>query len=235
MVRRSALRSDCTAVLAPRSCRVTRYALRAALEQTRQVRGRSARVRAPTPVLRSSSPHKSPLSGAARREAAAVLPDDNPTALPRSRRRAGRDAPERRREAQRRWPRAQRASTSDLAHLFERSAQARSELCARPGPRASQGSGADYRRTEASRPALRRLRPAQAAPTADREFRPWRRAPPQGAWRHRHRLQAVFRKSSSACASASGWSWCSMWPAGDSRSLRTDGTAARRCSNCSRV
>ena len=165
MLRRSSLRADCTAVLAPGSCRVTRYALRAALEQTRQVRGRSARVRAPTPVLRSSSPHKSPLSGAARREAAAVLPDDNPTALPRSRRRAGRDAPERRREAQRRWPRAQRASTSDLAHLFERSAQARSELCARPGPRASQGS-------RRSRPPNRSFA-ACPAPASPRTHRPY--------------------------------------------------------------
>jgi hypothetical protein len=36
MLRRSPLRADCTAVLAPGSCRITRYALRAALKQMRQ-------------------------------------------------------------------------------------------------------------------------------------------------------------------------------------------------------
>ncbi len=50
-------------------------------------------------------------------------------------------APMRRREAQGGRPRAQRASSSDWRHLFERSAQsARSELCRRPPARASQGT-----------------------------------------------------------------------------------------------
>jgi hypothetical protein len=98
MLRRSPLRVDCTAVLALGSCRITRYALRAALEQMRQVRSRSA-LRAPTPalalqaasgrearpfarhkrstgpfvsLLTSSSPQKSPLPGTACREVEAV-------------------------------------------------------------------------------------------------------------------------------------------------------------------
>jgi len=50
-------------------------------------------------------------------------------------------APMRCREAQGGRPRAQRASSSDWRHLFERSAQsARSELCRRPSARASQGT-----------------------------------------------------------------------------------------------
>jgi hypothetical protein len=79
-------------------------------------------------------------------------------AVPRRRRRAGRDAPVRRREAQRSWPRAQRASTSDLARLFERSAQ-RVASCA-PGQDREHRRvvGEADRRTEASRPVLRRLR-----------------------------------------------------------------------------
>ena len=47
----------------------------------------------------------------------------------------------RRREAQRPWPRARRASSTDLSHLFEwRERSERSELCDRPRPRASQES-----------------------------------------------------------------------------------------------
>ena len=47
----------------------------------------------------------------------------------------------RRREAQWPWPRAQRASSSDLSHLSERRERSeRSELCDGPRPRASQGS-----------------------------------------------------------------------------------------------
>jgi hypothetical protein len=47
----------------------------------------------------------------------------------------------RRREAQWPWPRAQRASSTDLSHLFERRERSeRSELCDGPRPRASQGS-----------------------------------------------------------------------------------------------
>jgi len=55
---------------------------------------------------------------------------------PQRRGRAGRrSAPERRREAQGSWPRAQRASLTDSAHLSERSERSeRSELC--DGPRA---------------------------------------------------------------------------------------------------
>jgi hypothetical protein len=47
--------------------------------------------------------------------------------------------------------------------------------------------------------------------------------------------QSASRNACSARASASGWSWCSMCPAGCSRSRCTCGTAASRCSNCSRV
>ena len=47
----------------------------------------------------------------------------------------------RRREAQWPWPRAQRASSTDLSHLSERRERSeRSELCDGPRPRASQGS-----------------------------------------------------------------------------------------------
>ena len=46
MLRRSALRSDSTAVRAPGSCRITRYALRATLGQMRQFSSRSALARA---------------------------------------------------------------------------------------------------------------------------------------------------------------------------------------------
>ena len=106
------------------SLRAKPCGLGAALEQMRQVRRGSARVRAPTLGLCSSSPHKSPLPGTARREVGAVAVfDRTPRALLRRRCGAGRDAPVGRRETQRARPRAQRASTSCLAHLSERSAQ----------------------------------------------------------------------------------------------------------------
>jgi len=71
MLWRSPLRDDSTAVLAPGSCRITRYAL-ARCAQTDAASMRTKRAdRAPTLALRSSSPQKSPLPGAAWREVAA--------------------------------------------------------------------------------------------------------------------------------------------------------------------
>ena len=83
---------------APGSCRKTHCAPCRALrsDSLRQVRSRSA-LRAPTPALRSSSPHKSPLPGAAWRGVVVWVLDRTPPALPQSRARAGRDAPVRRR------------------------------------------------------------------------------------------------------------------------------------------
>ena len=115
--------------------------------------------RAPLPGLRCASPHKSPLPGAARREVGAwAVGARTPRALPRRRCGAGRDAPLRRREAQRPWPRAQRASTSDLAHLSERSAQRVASYAPGQGREHRRVVGEAGRLSEASRPAPRRLR-----------------------------------------------------------------------------
>ena len=132
-----------------------------------------ARWRAPTPGLRSSSPQKSPLPGAARREVTAgVVCARTPRASTRRRCRAGRDAPERRRGAQRPWPRAPRASTSNLAHLSERSAKRVASYAPGQGREHHRVVGEADRRTEASRPVLRRLRRhGSNAHIADRELR----------------------------------------------------------------
>jgi hypothetical protein len=84
--------------------------------------------------------------------------DRTPRAPPRSRCGAGRDAPLRRREAQRSWPRAQRASTSDLAHLSERSAQRVASYAPGQDREHRRVVGVADRLSEASRPAPRRLR-----------------------------------------------------------------------------
>jgi len=112
---------------AARSGRARHNSLRAdALrsDKCRESDGKARTACAPRPGLRCASPHKSPLPGAARREVGAgAVWDRTPRALPRRRCGAGRDAPVGRREALRLWPRAQRASTTDLAHLSERSAK----------------------------------------------------------------------------------------------------------------
>jgi hypothetical protein len=83
MLRRSPLRDDCTAVRAPGSCRTTRYAPSPAGPALRSNScGKSvheARWRAPTLGLCSSSPHKSPLAGAARREGGAGVACSEPS------------------------------------------------------------------------------------------------------------------------------------------------------------
>ena len=99
--------------------------------------------RAPTPALRCSSPQKSPPPGTACREVHHWWRADRrgPLLWLQRRVRAGCSAPLRRREAQDLWPRAQRASSSDSAQLFERRERSeRSEFCAGPQGRASQGS-----------------------------------------------------------------------------------------------
>jgi hypothetical protein len=68
MLRRSPLRGDCTAVLAPGSCRVTHFAPCGRCVRTDAASQMGSALRAPTPALRSSPPHKSPLPGAACRE-----------------------------------------------------------------------------------------------------------------------------------------------------------------------
>jgi hypothetical protein len=69
-----------------------------------------------------------------------VLPH-MPTPVQQRRVRADWGAPRRRRAAQGWWPRAQRASLTDSAQLFERSERSeRSEFCAGPRGRAAQGS-----------------------------------------------------------------------------------------------
>ena len=103
------------------------------------------------------------------------FPDSN--TQPRRRCRAGRDAPVRRREAQRPWPRAQRASTTDLAHLFERSAKRVASYAPGQGREHRRAVGAADRLTEASRPALHRLRRHR---TIMLRYAPLRAA---GAWR----------------------------------------------------
>ena len=141
MVRRSALRADCTVLLGPVERGTTRYAL------TRCARTNAASqswegahcVRAsPGPALRVAA-QIAPAGCRTARVRDFGCARRKPLALPRRRCGAGRDAPERRREAQRSRPRAQRASTPDLARLFERSAK-RVASCAPGQDRASQGS-----------------------------------------------------------------------------------------------
>ena len=79
--------------------------------------------------------------------------------------RAGWGAPGRRRAAQGSWPRAQRASLTDSAQLFERSERSeRSEFCAGPRDRAAQGSRRAAPTTSVKRPSL--PAPAFAARTS---------------------------------------------------------------------
>ena len=131
---------------------------------------------APTPSLRCSSPQRSPRPKTACREAEppsapdrCVNPFREPTPFRQRRVRARPGVRERRREAQGMWPRAQRASSSDLPRLFERSERSeRSEFCGRPRDRASQGSRracADRRSRTPGRARTRLCR----APTSTRE------------------------------------------------------------------
>jgi len=76
MVRRPALRADCTVLLGLGELGTTRYAPHpagAALrsDKCRESEGEAGTACAPRPVLRCASPQKSPLPGAARREAGA--------------------------------------------------------------------------------------------------------------------------------------------------------------------
>jgi hypothetical protein len=76
MVRRPALRADCTVLLGPGERGTTPYAPHpagAALrsDKCRESEGEARTACALRPVLRCASPHKSPLPGAARREAGA--------------------------------------------------------------------------------------------------------------------------------------------------------------------
>ena len=143
-------------VVSPNSLRSLR-SLRS--NRRRQVRQRSA-LRAPTPVLRSSSPHKSPPAGTACREVNPWwhAPHDQLPTRPRCLG-AGCGAPLRRRGAQGSWPRAQRVRDLTCRRLFERSERSeRSEF----------GDGPRDRAPEGSRP---------AGPTAEAK----RRSPPTGA------------------------------------------------------
>ena len=76
MLRRSARWADCAVVLAPGSCRITHSAPWRALRSDRCGKSEhEARfASAPTPALRSSPPHKSPLPGAACRAGPVGLP-----------------------------------------------------------------------------------------------------------------------------------------------------------------
>ena len=163
MLRRSVLRPDCTAVRAPGSCRITRYAPSPAGPALRSNRcGKhddEARWRAPTLGLCSSSPHKSPPAGTARREARVFLPSQTPTA-------AAKPGPGRTRracEAPRSAVQLARARSAPRAltwrMLFERSGRrARSEM--RRTTRAStagKSARSGDRLTEAPRPARARL------------------------------------------------------------------------------
>ena len=169
MLRRSPLRADSAAMLGPRSRRITRSVRFALFVQTDAASQRwKHALRAPTSGLRFSPPQKSPPPGTACRAASRVAPTSGSCD-------AKRDsclckgafgqvggAPLGRRGAEGLRPRAQRASTSDLPRLFERSERSeRSELCGRPQDRAPQGSRreADDRPSEALRPARTRLCP----------------------------------------------------------------------------
>ena len=96
-----------------------------------------------------------------------------PPAVQQRRVRAGWGAPGRRRAAQGSWPRAQRASLTDSAQLFERSERSeRSEVCAGPRDRAAEGSrraapAASVKRSGLPGPAFA----AQACPTRARDAR----------------------------------------------------------------
>ena len=122
--------------------------------------------RAPTPALRCSSPQKSPLPGATRREGhRSWCSGGAPLPVQQRRVRAGCGAPLKRREAQGSWPRAQRASSSDSAPLFERSERSeRSEFGDGPRDRASQGSRSEAQTASVKRCGLPGR--AFAAPTA---------------------------------------------------------------------
>jgi hypothetical protein len=139
----------------------------APLKQPRRVSQRSA-LRAPTSGLRSSPKQKSPAPGAARREA---HEPGGQRALRRFSEGAfglGASLRGRRRGAQGAWPRARRASTTDLPRLFERSERSeRSEFCGRPRDRAPERSLSEAKTAEAKR----RARPERgfAAPTNERK------------------------------------------------------------------
>ena len=101
-----------------------------------------ARWRAPTPALRFSSPHKSPLPDTACRDVDPRWHAPLHRALSRPRRLGtGCGAPVRRRGAQGSWPRAQRVRDLTCRRLFERSERSeRSEFGDGPRDRAPQGS-----------------------------------------------------------------------------------------------
>ena len=104
---------------------------------------------APRPGLRCSPTQKSPLTGAPCRDGDRQWHSTRrtPPSVPQRTVRVAGSAHRRRRAPQGSWPRAQRASKTDLPHLFERSARsARSELCGRPRDRGAQGSRCRRRR-----------------------------------------------------------------------------------------
>ncbi len=172
MLWRSALRSDCTAVLAfSRVAELASIAALTTLRQLRRVRSRSA-LRAPTEGLRSSSPQKSPPPGTARRAAPVCgFRREHHQCVPQRRVRAGCSAPLGRRAAQGSRPRAQRESSTDSSQLFERSERSdRSEFCdgaARPSSAGKSERSAD-RTSEALRPARTRLCRATLRPRGGR-------------------------------------------------------------------
>jgi len=197
MLQRSALRPDCTAVLAPGSCRTTRYALaRCAQTDAASMRTKRAAARRPrgcAPRRRTNHPCRVPpgarswlgwlsrehrehccedgagqdamrLRGAEKVSLDTNGPEDRlclANGWANGPARPARPGP---------WPRAQRASTSDLARLFERSAQRAASYAPGQGCEHRRAVGTADRRTEASRPALHRLRhPADPARMADAE------------------------------------------------------------------
>jgi hypothetical protein len=104
---------------------------------------------APRPGLRCSPTQKSPLPGAPCRDDHRrwCAPVGRPLSVPQRPVRVAGSAHRRRRAPQGSWPRAQRASTTDLPHVFERSERSsRSELCGRPRDRGAQGSRCRRRR-----------------------------------------------------------------------------------------
>ena len=102
---------------------------------------RSARVRAPSPELRSSPPQKSPLPGTTHRTEMRVVFGEKIGASAKPRAGVRRRRHMRRRGTQGSWPRAQRASTSDSWRLSERSERSvRSEFRHGPRERVPQGT-----------------------------------------------------------------------------------------------
>ena len=140
MLRRSALRSDSTAVRAPGSCRITRYALRATLGQMRQFSSRSALARAdPGAVLLVAAKIAPAGYRPTRGRRIGCSPTKTTSGAAKTVRGRTRCASEAPRSAA---PLAARAARFNniLGASVRAQRAARSELCARPGAPASQGS-----------------------------------------------------------------------------------------------